>query len=390
MRERAILFLSLGMNFVLAWMLLSLSGDWEALPPLPKVSSEAKAKAAAAKPGKTSVVVRRQHFTWAEIESTDYPTYIANLRRIGCPEDTIRDIIIAEVEHMFEQRRLSEVVTPDQQWWRSEPDYTVMEEASRRFQAMEAEKDALLTQLLGPGWNKKPQTSSGDPILLDGPVLSKLSPDTKAALFKSESTARERMEAYLRQKEEAGQQPDPAELAKLRRETRAELSKILSPEQLEEYLLRYSYTATTLRQDLRGFAATPEEFRNIFRTHDAYDEQIQALANSNDPASVKRRQELEKLRDAAVAQTIGPERFPLYVMTQNPLFQAAQTEAEKNGAAAEKVLPIFYINQLAQSEQQKINNDTGLSQEDREAALAAIRKQQQEAIQKVIQGQTAE
>jgi hypothetical protein len=36
-------------------------------------------------PGRTNVVVRRQLFTWAEVESSDYPTYIANLRRIGCP-----------------------------------------------------------------------------------------------------------------------------------------------------------------------------------------------------------------------------------------------------------------------------------------------------------------
>jgi len=36
-------------------------------------------------------------FQWNELESTDYRVYIANLRRIGCPEQTIRDIITADL-----------------------------------------------------------------------------------------------------------------------------------------------------------------------------------------------------------------------------------------------------------------------------------------------------
>ena len=36
-------------------------------------------------------------FQWRQIESTNYKTYVAGLRRIGCPEKTLDDIIIAEV-----------------------------------------------------------------------------------------------------------------------------------------------------------------------------------------------------------------------------------------------------------------------------------------------------
>src|SRR4030095_7552909 len=36
-------------------------------------------------------------FHWSQIEAADYPTYIRNLRRIGCPEETILDIITADV-----------------------------------------------------------------------------------------------------------------------------------------------------------------------------------------------------------------------------------------------------------------------------------------------------
>src|SRR6266404_3905949 len=33
-------------------------------------------------------------FQWGEIESDDYRVYVANLRAIGCPEETIQDLIL--------------------------------------------------------------------------------------------------------------------------------------------------------------------------------------------------------------------------------------------------------------------------------------------------------
>src|SRR4051794_20722355 len=36
-------------------------------------------------------------FHWSQIESDDYSHFIANLRGIGCPEQTLRSIIEAEI-----------------------------------------------------------------------------------------------------------------------------------------------------------------------------------------------------------------------------------------------------------------------------------------------------
>jgi hypothetical protein len=40
-------------------------------------------------------------FHWSQIESTDYRTYVANLRSIGCPEQTIRDIIATDIHTVY-------------------------------------------------------------------------------------------------------------------------------------------------------------------------------------------------------------------------------------------------------------------------------------------------
>src|SRR5438128_2205669 len=69
---------------------------------------------------RTNFVVRRERFSWRQIESADYPTFILNLREIGCPEQTIRDIIIADVNALYSFKRATNLLTSEQQWWRSE------------------------------------------------------------------------------------------------------------------------------------------------------------------------------------------------------------------------------------------------------------------------------
>ena len=86
------------------------------------------------------VLVRRQFFNWGEIESADYPTYIANLKDIHCPEQTIRDLIIADVNALYARRRAADpaLVTPEQQWWLSEPDTNVLQAANEKLSQIQA------------------------------------------------------------------------------------------------------------------------------------------------------------------------------------------------------------------------------------------------------------
>src|SRR5688500_4005096 len=43
-------------------------------------------------------------FHWSEVESADYKEYIAKLRAVQCPEDTIRDIIVADINKLYAPR----------------------------------------------------------------------------------------------------------------------------------------------------------------------------------------------------------------------------------------------------------------------------------------------
>ena len=184
--------------------------------------------------------------------------------------------------------------------------------------------------------------------------------------------------------EKEGKQPDAAELGRMRQQTRGELAQVLNPEQLEEYLLRYSGNATALREELHGLASTPEAFRALFRLTDSIDQQLQLLAASNDPTSVKRRQELEQQRDQAIQQAFGPDDYKKYKLLQDPVYRDTQTIAQQSGAPPEKIIPLYQINRATEQEQQSIRNDSSLTGEQKVQKLEAVQTAQQNALRKLL------
>ena len=185
---------------------------------------------------------------------------------------------------------------------------------------------------------------------------------------------------------ESGGAVTSAQVTRLRLETRAALAKILSPEQLEEYLLRYSANSADMRSELKGFGATPEEFRTIFRARDAIDNEIGTLADKTDAPSVKRHQELEANRDASIRQALGPSRFPLYQLAQDPAFREAQSLAEKSGLAPERVMSLYELNHQGQLQRERIRKDTSMSEEQQKAALEGVTRDLQQAQARIVGG----
>ena len=198
MRWRVIALVSLVVNLALAAVWLSVTRQRTAFAAAAAAAAAAQATNA---PATTNVVVRRQYFTWQDIESPDFSTYVANLRQIACPEQTIRDILIAEVNTLYSRRRAVELVTPEQQWWRSQPDANVLRAALAKFRELEAQRRGLLTGLLGTNWETGDLVSLPRPsrpgVVLDGPVLGALSSEVKQALENVSLNSQDRMQAYL-------------------------------------------------------------------------------------------------------------------------------------------------------------------------------------------------
>lgn len=385
MRWRILFFLLAALNLVFAavWFFGARSlPDKPNLPDVPNIDSLSNSIRT-----KTNVVVRRQNFTWQEVESDNYITYIKNLREIGCPDSTIRDIIVADVNALYAHRRATEVVSADHQWWRSEPDLDAVQQASEKLKSLETERRQLLARLLGPNWetaNSAVPPSVRTGISLSGPVLGELPPQTKQSVYEIAALTQQKIDAYQEAQNRDGKELDPRELARLRQESRAELVKVLTPAQMEEFLLRYSSTAYQMRDDLRGLELTPDEFRVLFRARDPIEQQVDINYSGDDPSLLKRKKDLEAERDVAIRDALGKDRHAQYKLYQDPLFRQSQATAEQLGAPPALVMPIYEINQLTQAELQRIRSDPALSDDEKVDALAAAQAEQEKSLQKIL------
>ena len=381
MRWRIIAIVSLGLNVVLAAI-----GVYYARRPVVPVSTPfADAAQASSGAVKTNVILRRQFFSWQEVESPDYPTYVANLRDIGCPEQTIRDIIIADVNGLYARKRATEMITPDQQWWRTEPDAELVAAAAEKSRSLDEERRGLLSRLLGANWESGDLVNLPRPsrqgIALDGPVLGTLPTETKQAIEEISLRTQDRLQAHLEDQRRAGKTPDLAEVARLRQQTRTELERVLTPFQLEEFLLRYSQNANDLRTDLgslRFFNATSNEFRAMFRATDALDEQIQLLAGATDENLAAQRKALENQRDNALKIALGQRRYEQYQQLHDPVYRDAVATAEQAGTP-DAARIIYEINLASAAEQARINADTNLTAQQRSIELKRLELEQLQA-----------
>jgi hypothetical protein len=378
MRWRLVALVSLGVNLLVAAGWIFTTGSHSASP-----SSEVTGGTTNIALGnRPNIIVRRQFISWREIESPDYPTYIANLRDIGCPEQTIRDIIIADVNTLFSRRLATELVSADQQWWRSEPDSNVVAAASEKVRALEDERRVLLTKLLGPTWESGDLANLPRPsrpgVTLDGPVLGALPTEAKQSIQDISVRSEERLQAYLNEQRAAGKDPDPVELARIREQTRDELRHVLTPPQLEEYLLRYSQTANNLRGDLgtlKYFNASPDEFRSLFRATDNLDQRIALLADASDPNTLQARKALLDQRESAIRIALGQKRYEEYVLLRDPLYRAAVASAQQAGTP-EAVRTIYQINLAAAAEQAQLNSDPTLTADQKNIQLKQLEADQ--------------
>jgi hypothetical protein len=379
MRTGPILTGSLALNalVVVLWLV---SRD-QPEPHLPPETAETVA------PGdgiRSNIVVRRQFFSWDELESEDYPTYIANLRSISCPEETIRDIIIADVDHLFAQRLRAQPLPATQQWWQSEPDPQLERLAIRRQSTLFEERERLLTELLGADWNQPSilAPTVAIKVPLDGPILGILSEETQQAVQRLSGQMQQGFERLLDLN--TGNLPDPTAIAALEVQLKTGLRPLLTPSQLEEFMLRFSPTAHRLRAELESvtlFNATAGETRALFRNLEQIDVQLLSLASG--PENETQRMALLNSREIAFQNALGPDRYREYQRLQDPTYAAAAAAAAAAGIPDSSGL-FYAIERAGQETEARIRANPDLTPLQQEAAIKQMELEQLQAAGAVL------
>ncbi len=361
MRWRVLLILSLIANLLLAsgWM-------WSSRKHARHLDDAASFTTKTNTITKTAVIVRRQFFSWQEIESQDYAAYIKNLREIGCPEQTIRDIIIADVSQMLreKQRDQSPRLKPNPKWWTNQRDPA--EDQAEAIQQNDAwfSRKTILDQLLGSDWALRQQTPASGTNAYQLRLLATM--DISPAL-QNLSAEKKTIIANLL----AGTN-DPWK----------ELAGILSADQLEDAQLRFSAPADALRDELDmlpAFDTQPNEFKQIFKATAEIEARIRALAERDDPDAQTLRAKLLAERDAAIRNVLSPQRYEQFARLRDPAYISA-LEMLANGNGNPTALATLYaINRESSAEQERIQNNEKLTETQREIELKKIELEQMKA-----------
>ena len=106
------------------------------------------------------IVYRTNAFNWSQLESTDYRQYIANLRSIGCPEVTIKDIILTDVMRLYAQRRGKYYQNGrDFKFWETDEkrhlNQTQLQVREKALAEIDKELPAVLRELLGINYERE-------------------------------------------------------------------------------------------------------------------------------------------------------------------------------------------------------------------------------------------
>ncbi|HVY71384.1 MAG TPA: hypothetical protein VHH73_15735 [Verrucomicrobiae bacterium] len=268
---------------------------------------------AASKPGHSGT----NTFHWASVESGDYRVYIANLRQIGCPDATVRDIIVADVTQLYaEKESVLRAGLPRFEFWKSEsPEARTAAtgEVRQQLRALAADKRRVLELLLGPGAADAVGTGTGEELDLD-PRMDHLPVSRQREIRSLEYQFRGAVAEALEASAYGGDETeDPfAKIRRLRKEKDEAMAGLLTPAEKEEYDLRVSATAEAMRRQLAGFSPTEEEFRTILRLRKPVENEFAMEFTLFDTERAKQEREATGQMEARIKQALGEQRFAEY------------------------------------------------------------------------------
>jgi hypothetical protein len=325
---------------------------------------------------------------WRSLESTNYAVYIENLRTFGCPEETIRDIIITDVAKVFARRRadLRAQLHP-YRFWETADALTGVAGSSpdldRALRALAREQRDLIRDLLGVDLRTEVARYSSDGDYANQ-IDGFLSPEKKE-LVQSIAERFEDLEQEVQWRAGGLFLPEDQEaLKEIQRQRRAELKSVLSAEELEEYDLRHSETSNNMRAQLAGFRPTEEEFRQIFRLQNVFDEQFEQAFDARDDAAVelqaRARQSAQDSLSDEVKKTLGPERFAEYQRVQDTDYRVLLQMGERFGLSGDVANRVYTMKQAAEIYKAQVESSPNLTEEQRNQAVAALARETERSV----------
>ncbi|MCX8157836.1 MAG: hypothetical protein N3J91_15590 [Verrucomicrobiae bacterium] len=393
MDSRKILLVSAALNVLLAGALVYLWQRPAAAPP-PQVIKETVTNVVVrgvVRPGlSTTNLSGLITNIWRVVESADYRTYIANLRAIGCPEETIRDIIITDINKLYAQKQqaINPYFKSNQYWLAGATAVTPAQarEFQRQLRQLEKEKRDLVRNLLGVDYQS--EMARQNPYLqLQDRQLAFLPEAKRARIRQIQEKYNDLREDFALQHEGPLTAEQRTQLETWQTQQEQEIRALLTPDELREYDLRVSPVGLELQTRMTAFSGASEEnYRQVFAIEQRYQEQLKTLQAAG-ALTPEARQNLERQREIELKNALG-ERYQEYERTRDPAYREIYQAFQQLKLPTQTASTVHDLKQAAEEQYRQLVTHPGLTAEQMAAGAQALRAEVERTMREVM-GETA-
>lgn len=318
-------------------------------------------------------------FHWRAVESADYAVYAANLRAIGTPPVVVRDILLADLEKHFAERRAALEEEKEDTFWQPADERDARARArALQLHALELEKRDLTRQLLGAELSFKALQEMRERGFAHA-IVEILFGFTGLPQIDHLITVHHLREAdvssFLALREGILLDEDLAALRSLRERFEAELARQIVPTELEELRCRLAAldNLSALRQT-NGVPITGPELREIARLRaDTRDFLARAIQLEEHIYPEESRQQGDAAFEELLRRFLGADRYPDVVRARDQTFVELFQSTAQLGVPKSALVEAHAARATAARQAQEIRADEALSTEERALLLATLR-----------------
>ncbi len=392
MKPKPTFVISLGLNLALAGAAICLLKESPARMPSTVAAAvsvttvvPAVSFSSAARNPPAPVTYVTNHFAWSKVEAEDFEQLAANLRAIGCPEKTVRDIVIARGRRALE--KISKEAEPKLPFWTAGLRRTrATEEAERQARLALEKLIARVERVVGQdvclGDSDLVKMDEFESQAIMRFVLGPMPDETFVKVTTKLAWFGARHDELRSRTRGVWLETDEAELAQLGKRYHQELAALLPQPQLEEMTARIAMLPQMDRVRFEATDLTTAEVRQLGLIRARFSDQLSKGHSFLDSDSLTDAQE-EELK-AAERQFLGAVRFAQLERAADGDFKTLFSLSEEHDlprAAAEKV---FDLRQLTTQEAEQLRQDKSLSDADRQQRIAQIQAEMQRAVLQVL------
>jgi hypothetical protein len=363
-------------------------------PGVPSIAGTAvpETEPAAVKEVVPQIVTVTNEFQWRQLESEDYKSYIERLRSIGCPEQTIRDIVIADLDKLLAPRvQAIYGRRPDVKYWQPEEEELANDhdhrEWSKQERAIDQEKRQVIQELMGVDLVRERLKQKGQVDYYERRLG--FLPEEKRNQVRMLLEQCDEQEQAIRDKEwqdgEILNAADRAVLRQLQEERRGKLAGVLSPAEQEQLDLWLSPTANAVRHSLYGMEGTEEEFLSVYRLRKGFDDYWSRY--DMEMMTDGQREQWEQARntlEVQIRQQLGDQRYADLKRGEDEDFHHLNATVSHFKLPSQKALEVYELKKSLQQMRDTVYSNPDLGAAQKQQALKAMADEAERAVRALL------